>query len=92
MIVIVAYRMILLNMGRVIVMILRLIKLISLVTMVTWMMKMMLMKVMKSEWQIPIFLVPTYENEPDPNDIFALIWGKDHYFKYLPRLKRMPYT
>ncbi|KAL5477243.1 hypothetical protein EMCRGX_G024010 [Ephydatia muelleri] len=40
----------------------------------------------------PNFLVPTYENEPDPNDIFALIWGKDHYFKYLPRLKRMPYT
>ncbi|KAL5494324.1 hypothetical protein EMCRGX_G015631 [Ephydatia muelleri] len=40
----------------------------------------------------PNFLVPTYENEPDPNDIFALKWGKDHYFKYLPRLKRMPYT
>ena len=40
----------------------------------------------------PNFLVPTYENEPDPNDILALIWGKDHYFKYLPRLKRMPYT
>ena len=38
------------------------------------------------------FFVPTYENEPDPNDIFALKWGKDHYFKYLPRLKRMPYT
>eukprot|EP00731_Ephydatia_muelleri_P034275 Em0053g21a len=35
----------------------------------------------------PNFLVPTYENEPDPNDIFALKWGKDHYFKYLPRLK-----
>ena len=33
------------------------------------------------------FLVPTYENEPDPNDIFGLKWGKDHYFKYLPRLK-----
>eukprot|EP00731_Ephydatia_muelleri_P011903 Em0006g797a len=32
----------------------------------------------------PNFLVPTYENEPDPNDIFALIWGKDRYFKYLP--------
>ena len=91
MIVIVAYRMILLNMGRVIVMILRLIKLISLVTMVTWMMKMMLMKVMKRTAD-PNFLVPTYENEPDPNDIFALKWGKDHYFKYLPRLKRMPYT
>ena len=40
----------------------------------------------------PNFLVTTYENEPDPNDIFALIWGKDHYFKYLPKLKRMPYT
>ncbi|KAL5473952.1 hypothetical protein EMCRGX_G028521 [Ephydatia muelleri] len=40
----------------------------------------------------PNFLVPTYENEPDPNDIIALKWGKDHYFKYLPRLKRMPYT
>eukprot|EP00731_Ephydatia_muelleri_P021721 Em0014g312a len=40
----------------------------------------------------PNFLVPTYENEPDPNDIFGLKWGKDHYFKYLPRLKRMPYT
>ena len=35
----------------------------------------------------PNFLVPTYENEPDPNDIFGLKWGKDHYFKYLPRLK-----
>ena len=23
------------------------------------------------------FLVPTYENEPDPNDIFGLKWGKD---------------
>ncbi|KAL5488997.1 hypothetical protein EMCRGX_G018033 [Ephydatia muelleri] len=40
----------------------------------------------------PNFLVPTYENEPDPNDIFGLKWGKDHYFNYLPRLKRMPYT
>ena len=40
----------------------------------------------------PNFLVPTYENEPDPNDIFVLKWGKDHYFKYLCRLKRMPYT
>ncbi|KAL5509404.1 hypothetical protein EMCRGX_G004774 [Ephydatia muelleri] len=40
----------------------------------------------------PNFLVPTYENEPDPNDIFVLKWGKDHYFKYLPSLKRMPYT
>eukprot|EP00731_Ephydatia_muelleri_P022661 Em0015g244a len=30
--------------------------------------------------------------DENPNDIFALIWGKDHYFKYLPRLKRMPYT
>ena len=40
----------------------------------------------------PNFLVPTYENEPDPNDTFALKWGKDHYIKYLPRLKRMPYT
>ena len=40
----------------------------------------------------PNFLVPTYEYEPDPNDIFGLKWGKDHYFKYLPRLKRMPYT
>ena len=56
------------------------------------MMKMMVMKVMKRERQIPIFLVPTYENEPDPNDIFALKWGKDHYIKYLPRLKRIPYT
>ena len=35
----------------------------------------------------PNFLVPTYKNEPVPNDIFALKWGKDHYFKYLPRLK-----
>ncbi|KAL5494528.1 hypothetical protein EMCRGX_G015880 [Ephydatia muelleri] len=40
----------------------------------------------------PNYLVPTYENEPDPNDILALKWGKDHYFKYLCRLKRMPYT
>ena len=40
----------------------------------------------------PNLLVPTYENEPDPYDIFALKWGKDHYFKYLPSLKRMPYT
>ena len=40
----------------------------------------------------PNCLVPTYENEPDPNDIFGLKWGKDHYFKYHPRLKRMPYT
>ncbi|KAL5506376.1 hypothetical protein EMCRGX_G008001 [Ephydatia muelleri] len=40
----------------------------------------------------PNFLVPTYENEPDPNDIFGLKWGRDHYFKFLPRLKRMPYT
>ncbi|KAL5509655.1 hypothetical protein EMCRGX_G005057 [Ephydatia muelleri] len=39
----------------------------------------------------PNYFVPTYENEPDPNDIFGLKWGKDHYFKYLPRLKRMPY-
>eukprot|EP00731_Ephydatia_muelleri_P036057 Em0197g2a len=30
--------------------------------------------------------------DEDPNDIFALKWGKDHYFKYLLRLKRMPYT
>ncbi|KAL5474594.1 hypothetical protein EMCRGX_G026564 [Ephydatia muelleri] len=29
----------------------------------------------------PNFLVPTYENEPDPNDIFGRKWGKDHYFK-----------
>eukprot|EP00731_Ephydatia_muelleri_P007957 Em0004g295a len=30
--------------------------------------------------------------DENPNDIFGLKWGKDHYFKYLPRLKRMPYT
>ena len=36
----------------------------------------------------PNFFVPTDENEPDPNDIFGLKWGKDHYFKYLPRLKK----
>eukprot|EP00731_Ephydatia_muelleri_P021183 Em0013g910a len=26
----------------------------------------------------PNFLVPTYENEPDPNDIFGLKWGKNN--------------
>eukprot|EP00731_Ephydatia_muelleri_P036463 Em0259g6a len=25
----------------------------------------------------PNFLVPTYENEPDPNDIFGLKWGEE---------------
>eukprot|EP00731_Ephydatia_muelleri_P033517 Em0031g25a len=31
----------------------------------------------------PNLLVPTYENEPDPNDIFGLKWGKNNaHFKW----------
>ena len=38
------------------------------------------------------FLVPTYINQPDPDDLCAPKWGKDHYMRYLPSMKRKPYT
>ena len=40
----------------------------------------------------PHFLVPTYNNQPDPDDLCALKWGKDHYMRYLLSMKRKPYT
>eukprot|EP00731_Ephydatia_muelleri_P018525 Em0011g565a len=46
----------------------------------------------------PNFLVPTYENEPDPNDIFALKWAynksdpvwkkKSVFFRHIPAIEK----
>ena len=38
------------------------------------------------------FLIPEHENTPDPNDICGLKWGRDHYIRFLPSLKRRSYT
>ena len=38
------------------------------------------------------FLIPSYCNKQDVDDIFALKWGLHHYMKYFPRMKRPPYT
>ncbi|KAL5514975.1 hypothetical protein EMCRGX_G000074 [Ephydatia muelleri] len=46
----------------------------------------------EEEERDPNFLVPTYINQPDPDDLCALKWGKDHYMRYLPSMKRKPYT
>ena len=46
----------------------------------------------EDEKRDPNNLVPTYINQPDPDDLCALKWGKDHYMKYLPSMKRKPYT
>ena len=34
------------------------------------------------------FLVPDFRNAPDPDDIFALRWGKSFYLKNFPHFKR----
>eukprot|EP00731_Ephydatia_muelleri_P000880 Em0001g880a len=34
------------------------------------------------------FLVPDFRNAPDPDDIFALRWGKSFYMKNFPHFKR----
>ena len=34
------------------------------------------------------FLVPDFRNVPDPNDLFALRWGKSFYMKNFPHFKR----
>ena len=46
----------------------------------------------EEEERDPNFLVPTYINQPDPDDLCGLKWGKDHYMRYLPSMKRKPYT
>ena len=46
----------------------------------------------EEEERDPNFLVPTYINQSDPDDLCALKWGKDHYMRYLPSMKRKPYT
>ena len=33
-------------------------------------------------------LVPDFRNAPDPDDIFALRWGKSFYMKNFPHFKR----
>ena len=38
------------------------------------------------------FLIPDYKNQPDPDDICGLQWGKDHYIRHLPSLCRCLYT
>ena len=37
-------------------------------------------------------LIPTYINTPDYDDICALKWGKEHYIRFFPSLKRKPFT
>jgi hypothetical protein len=34
------------------------------------------------------FLVPEFQNASDPDDIFALRWGKSFYMRNFPHLKR----
>eukprot|EP00731_Ephydatia_muelleri_P019633 Em0012g458a len=34
------------------------------------------------------YLVPDFRNAPDPNDIFALRWGKSFYMKNFSHFKR----
>ena len=34
------------------------------------------------------FLIPDYKNQPDPDDICGLQWGKDHYSRHFPSLSR----
>ncbi|KAL5477840.1 hypothetical protein EMCRGX_G024689 [Ephydatia muelleri] len=46
----------------------------------------------EDEERDPNFLVPTYINQPDPDDLCALKWGKDHYMRYVPSMKRKLYT
>ena len=38
------------------------------------------------------FLIPDYKNQPDPDDICGLQWGKDHYIRHFPSLSRCLYT
>ena len=38
------------------------------------------------------FLIPSYYNKPDVDDICALKWGLHHYIKFFPSLRRPPYT
>ena len=38
------------------------------------------------------FLIPDYKNQPDPDDICGLQWGKDHYSRHFPSLSRCLYT
>ena len=38
------------------------------------------------------FLIPDYKNQPDPDDICGLQWGKDHYIQHFPSLSRCLYT
>ena len=36
-------------------------------------------------------LMPTYVNTPDYDDICALKWGREHYLRFFPSMKRPPY-
>ena len=38
------------------------------------------------------FLIPDYKNQPDPDDICGLQWGKDYYIRHFPSLSRCLYT
>ena len=38
------------------------------------------------------YLIPSYVNAPDPDSINALQWGRNHYIRFYPSLKRLPYT
>ena len=38
------------------------------------------------------FLIPSYQNKPDVDDMFALQWGLHHYIKYFPSMRRPPYS
>ena len=37
-------------------------------------------------------LIPTYVDTPDYEDICALKWGREHYLRFFPSIKRPPYT
>ena len=37
-------------------------------------------------------LIPTYVNTPDYDNICAGKWGREHYLRYFPCMKRPPYT
>ena len=38
------------------------------------------------------FIILDYKNQPDPDDICGLQWGKDHCIRHFPSLSRCLYT
>ena len=39
-----------------------------------------------------LVLIPTHVNTLDYEDICALKWGREHYLRFFPSIKRPPYT